>query len=352
MDLTPFANKRVTVVVPDATRPIDPAVIDRLIAELRRQRAEITILVALGLHRPMTDAELEPLLSIATRHRALLLQHDAHDPDLIAVGEARFHPAVVQAEALIAVGLVEPHQYAGFSGGVKTIAIGCAGAATIAHLHGLRFLRQRGTRIGCIDGNPFQEELWRLASPFAIWALQIVPGGDTHFGPVRDAFAHAVAQAATLCFFDVDEELDWMHLVVPRAKAQSFYQASRAATYVALVDRPAIKQGGMLIVDAPCPEGLGVGSGEQAFVRALARGRDVLLDELIHSDRAISGGEQRAYVLALATERARIGVLGAPSMPELAPLGVVELAELGALPGRGRRFDDPFQRVPRLGGSS
>jgi lactate racemase len=376
MDLSPFAGRRVTVAVPDATRPLDPAVIDRLVTGLVAVRANPTILVALGLHRPMTDRELAPLWDIARRTGAQLVQHDARDPDqLVAIGEqqakraaseasgdgwtgfagpgpegGRFHRSIAEADAVIAVGLVEPHQYAGFSGGSKTVAIGCAAEDTIARLHGLRLLREPGTRIGCIDGNPFQAELQRIAAPLSMWALQIVPGGGTYFGPVQEAFERAVAEASVLCFEEVEEELDWMHLRVPPAKAQSFYQASRAATYVALVDRPAIRRGGTLIVEAACPEGLGVGSGEVAFARALSRGRETLLSEM-QSDRSIDGGEQRAYVLALALERARIEVLGAPPMPELAHLGITHATAIDR-PGRGRRFDDPFHRVPRLGGQA
>jgi hypothetical protein len=349
LDLSRFQSQRVTVAVPDATRPIDPHAIEELIAGLVRVRAKPTILVALGLHRPMHEAELAPLGAIAAKHGALLLQHDAHDPDaLVEIGAARFHRAIAEAEAVIAVGIVEPHQYAGFSGGVKTVAIGCAGRETIAQLHSLRLLRQPGTRIGCIDGNPFQAELRRLASPLQIWALQIVPDGGTYFGPAIDVFELAVRDASARCFEELAEELDWMHLEVPPAKAQSFYQASRAASYVALVDRPAIKRGGLLVVEARCPEGLGQGAGERAFVRALSRGRETLLEEL-EGDREIDGGEQRAYVLAMALGRARIAVAGAPKMPELEAFGIEALDAIPTLAGRGAR-SDPFRRLPRLGG--
>jgi nickel-dependent lactate racemase len=347
LDLSYFQDKRVTVAVPDATRPLDPKVIASLIDGLHAVRARTAILVALGLHRPMRSDELAPL----TAMKSLVIQHDAHDPDsLVRIGEARFHRAIAEADVVIAVGLVEPHQYAGFSGGVKTVAIGCASADTIARLHGLKLLRHPGTRIGCIDGNPFQAELVRIASPLDLWALQIVPGGGTYFGRAIETFHRAAAEASERCFEEVPEELDWMHLVVPPAKAQSFYQASRAATYVALVDRPAIRRGGTLIVEAACPEGLGAGAGELAFVRALSRGRESLLRELASEDREIAGGEQRAYVLALALERVRIAIVGAPQMPELSALGITE--GMPPLSGTGRRFSDPFTRVPRLGGAS
>jgi nickel-dependent lactate racemase len=57
------------------------------------------------------------------------------------------HHAVVEADLLIATGLVEPHQYAGYSGGRKTVAVGAAGEALIAHTHGPAFVDHRGTRL-------------------------------------------------------------------------------------------------------------------------------------------------------------------------------------------------------------
>jgi nickel-dependent lactate racemase len=354
-DVARFAGRSVTVVVPDATRPLDPIHVEFLVRDLEAVRARTTILVALGLHRPMTEVELAPLSRIATAHGAQIVQHDAADPGAVAeVGEARFHRSIAGAGAVIAVGLVEPHQYAGFSGGVKTVSIGCADRETIGRLHGLRLLREPGTRLGRIDGNPFRAELERLAVPLLdrFYALQIVPGGGVYFGPVLEVFRRAVAEAERLCFDPIDAPLEWMHLEVPAAKAQSFYQASRAATYVALAERPAIRHGGRLILDAPCPEGLGAGSGERAFAKALERGRERLLEELRTDDKAIAGGEQRAYVLALALERAEIVTVGAAPMPELAAFGIPSCASVEEAVGdrtNGRRFADPFHKVPILG---
>lgn len=341
---------RVTVAVPDATRPLDPAHVERLVADLERRGAEVTLLVALGLHRPMTAAEIGPLSAIAASHGVMLLQHDAGDPDgLLEVGDARFHRAVVEADHTVCVGLVEPHQYAGFSGGVKTVAVGCAGRETIDRLHGLRLLREPGTRLGRIEGNPFQAELVRLTCPLDLWALQVVPGGGVHEGPALEAHAAAVEEARQTCFEPLPDELDWMHLVVPPSKAQSFYQASRAATYVALSERPAIRQGGRLVLEASCPEGLGQGAGERAFAEALRRGREALLSELA-ADRPIRGGEQRAYVLAMALERAEIVLVGPEleGLEGLIPRYASAADAVAELSDHGRRFDDPFHRVPIL----
>ena len=60
------------------------------------------------------------------------------------------------ADLLLATGVVEPHQYAGFSGGSKTVAVGVAGEPTIAYTHGPAMLDQAGVRLGNLHDNPFQ----------------------------------------------------------------------------------------------------------------------------------------------------------------------------------------------------
>ena len=71
---------------------------------------------------------------------------------------------VAEAALVIAVGVVEPHLYAGFSGGVKAVAIGCAGEATIAWTHRPAFISRPGVVLGRLDGNPFQETLREVAA--------------------------------------------------------------------------------------------------------------------------------------------------------------------------------------------
>ncbi len=341
-----YRDRSVAVVVPDATRPFDYARLGPLLEGLLAVNARPRIVVALGLHRPMTDEELRPLV-LASRG-APVLQHDA-------ATSATISEHVTSADAVICVGLVEPHQYAGFSGGIKTVSIGCASAAAIAESHGLWSVADPRVAIGRVDDNPFQAMLWSRARGLEdVWALQVVPGDPEVelFGPVREAFARAVEVAAEVCFERWDAPKRWLRMIVPAAKAKSFYQASRAATYVALHPRPAIARGGLLVVEAACEEGIGRGAGELAFARALMRGRGVLAEELRAQERTLAGGEQRAYVLLRALEVARIVVVGAPVMPELKGIGVEQVEKrdaLGLSAADGTTVEDVFRRVPCVG---
>src|SRR5690554_2219341 len=332
-------GQRLLMIIPNATRPVElPDVLAPLLEHLQGfDPSQLSVLVALGLHRALALSELRPLLDICQSAGATLTQHNPHHPQLSMLGAdvgllapreaepligagppnadrplpAILHPLLFQHDRVIVVGTVEPHQYAGFSGGIKALAIGCAGEETIGTMHGLELLRDPGVRLGRIDDNPFQQALWRVAKlPTPIDALQIVPGSPEPraviFGPVRETFEEACQIAAEAFFYISESPLPWLHLKLPPSKSDNFYQASRAATYAALVERSALEPGGWIVLEADCHEGLGRGDGERAFARAMERGREQLLAELrgdCEPPEPGVGGQQRAYVLAMALER-------------------------------------------------
>lgn len=320
----------------------------------------------------MTDDELAPLYRAVADLPIAIEQHDPQG-DLVDLGPAQGLPAgapkqlpialnrrVVEARRLICVGTVEPHQYAGFSGGIKAVAIGCSGEATIAAMHGLSLLREARTQLGALADNPFQQCLWQIgASLTNVLGLQIVPtGGDDEpvfFGDLRSAFERACAVASRQFFESFNRPVDWLHLPVPALKAANFYQASRAATYAALVDRPAIRRGQPILIEAACPEGIGTGRGEQACAEAMGRGRKILLRELRDGGVNTRGGQQRAYVLARACRRNPIALIGAPPIDALAAMGIAQydsidqaMADLNLAGRPGRRIPNIFRAIPRL----
>lgn len=363
------------VVVPDATRPLPfEAALRPLFEELARRNIPTTVIVGLGLHRPMTDGELAPLREAIGALPIDLVQHDAR-ANLTDLGNAENLPAsapknlsislnhhVVRAKRIICVGTVEPHQYAGFSGGIKAISIGCAGKDTISAMHGISLLRDPKSTLGLVDKNPFQQTLWRIAAPIRdrqILGLQFVPapGGGIFalfFDEIRPAFDRACETAAGQFFEECPHQLDWLHLPVPDVKATNFYQASRAATYASLVDRSALRPGGTIVLEASCPEKIGQGAGEKACALAMSRGREVLLEELrARREVQTTGGQQRAYVLARACERNQIALVGAPPIAELAAFGIAQFdtfkearSSLHLEEKRGRRIGDLFHRIP------
>lgn len=345
------------LVVPDATRPFEPGSIRACLQDLIASDEPLLVIVALGLHRPMTDRELQPLRDALQGLSYVVHQHDPFGPCRDGLNERLF-----ECDRIICVGTVEPHQYAGFSGGAKALSIGCGSAEQIGGFHGLTYLRDPACAIGRIAGNPF-----RAAVDGGIVALrdrqfvgiQLVPATGSWeeelvVGPLQEAFQGACEIASERFFRRYESYLDWVHLRVPEEKGSNFYQASRGATYAALAHGTALRPGGAIILEAPCPEGLGQGAGEEACAEAMRLGRDELLRRL-HDPTApaLRGGEQRAYVLARACARNRIVLVGAPPIEELAALGIEQFdmlrdarRELEVDLVRGERIDDIFHGIP------
>ncbi len=351
--------RKVTIVVPDATRPLDYTEALRALLGWC-DAAHTQVIVGLGLHRAMLPDEIAHLREICDAANVQLLQHDpfaedmkhtSHDPP------GWYAPAIVEADVLVSIGVVEPHQYAGFSGGAKGVVIGCGGAKTIAWMHSLQMLKEPGVELGNIHTNPFQSALWRVAESLPpIWGIYKVSGTSGWFsGPARQTFEEACEHGSHTQFMNLDASVQWLRLKVPASKASNFYQASRAATYAALVRYPAVSPGGWIFVEAPCPEGFGSGSGERAAALRMQAGTDALL-ALMRSENPpeTQGGEQRAFVLAMALERFRIALIGAPRIPELSSMGIPQFATFEEasstlnLSPAGLIVENPFLHLPRL----
>ena len=159
----------------DITRPVPIAITLPPLRERLQQagipKDGITILIATGLHRPATAAEIQAILgpSIAAEYR--VVNHDARDfASHAALGTTRRGTPVyidrrfVDADLHITLGFIEQHLMAGFSGGRKLIAPGLAAQETIKVLHSPRFMRQAAATEGSIEDNPLHAELLEIAA--------------------------------------------------------------------------------------------------------------------------------------------------------------------------------------------
>lgn len=160
-------DQRAVVVFSDLTRPVpNRTIFPPLLAELADiPDNQITLLNGTGLHRPNTPAELEWMLGGDIVGRYRVVNHDAHDSaNLVQVGTTRFGTEIwlnrhyFEADLRIVVGFIEPHFFAGFSGGPKGIIPGVAGEATIVHNHGARMIGHPRARWSVTRGNPIHED--------------------------------------------------------------------------------------------------------------------------------------------------------------------------------------------------
>ena len=297
---------RACIVFTDATRTCpDYILVPAILHELDRAGVpadHITLLCATGLHRPSTHAEKIAKLGceIVERYRVI-----DHDPNQCAAQQGvSVNRLLWKSDLIIATGVVEPHQYAGYSGGGKTVVIGCGSEETIGLTHGPQFLDQPGVRLGQIDGNPFQQFVRDAAQAIGLkFVVNVVLDGNGEAiavqagdpSVVHDALA---IMARSVYEIPIEHEYDVVIAQVDPPKDVNLYQASRAATYIGLNATPPIRPSGVIIVAAQCPEGAGQGRGEERFFTALSQATD--LQQLLAQFRrnGCQAGEQRAYMLA------------------------------------------------------
>ncbi|WP_135820666.1 lactate racemase domain-containing protein [Halostella litorea] len=296
----------VAVVVTDVTRATpDDALLDVLLAELKDggvDRADVTVVIGLGLHRPMDDAEVRSALG---EHADLAVNHD---PDAaVEVGRVdgcpvELNPAVADANRVVSTGMVEPHQYAGFSGGAKTVVVGAGGEPIIRYTHGPDMLARDGVRLGRVAGNPFRETLDRAGDVAGVdFSLNVThgPSGilDAAAGDHRAVVRELAASARDALSVPVAADYDAVVAGVGAPKDANLYQTTRAATYVALGDQNPLRDGGRIVVPAELPEGAGRGDGERRFHDRLSGASSAaeLYDEM---REGYGPGAQRAFVVA------------------------------------------------------
>jgi nickel-dependent lactate racemase len=338
-------KRRVCIAVTDATRSCpDHLMVPPMLEELAAAGvpdAAITILVAVGTHRASTEAEKREKLGDAVVDRYRVVDHDAADgANLVKVADGPegvpflLNRMVAEADLLIATGRVEPHQYAGYSGGGKTIAIGCADDAIIAYTHGPAMLDQPGTRLAQLAGNPFQQAVRRVARAANLqFVANCVLDDDERlvavaYGDPEAVQDHLAELASAMYTVPISGQVDIAVAGVGYPKDQNLYQASRAASYLQFAPTPVVRPGGVIIVPASCPEGVGAGAGEQRFLSAMAEPGGPAAVIARARAEGIRPGAQRAYIIARVLEDVAVIFAGVADPDPVRRIGCVPAADI------------------------
>lgn len=318
---------RVCVVVTDITRPCpDHILVPPLLEELGAagvREEDVSFLVGVGMHRPSTAEEKVAKLGSEVVSRFRVLDSDPLDGNrLVDLGlTANGVPAVVNKEAceadlLIATGLVEPHLYAGYSGGRKSVAIGAAGERTIEVTHGPLMLDHAGTRLGRIEGNPFHEAVTEIAKKAGLrFILNVVLDEDGRVvnvgaGEPQQAFERLVDSASGFYRAEIPRQFEVVIGGVGYPKDANLYQASRAPTYLYFAPQPVVRKGGTMIIPARCQEGVGQGLGDKRFYDMM-KSAGKAADIVEHARRdGYPAGAQRAFVVAKVLQECDVIIVG------------------------------------------
>jgi nickel-dependent lactate racemase len=345
------------IAVTDLTRASpDAALVPPMLDELNVggiPDERIMVIVGVGLHRATTAAEKREKLG-AVVDRVRVVDSDGRDAtkwaDLGSIppyAVPGFTQKLVRdADLVAATGIVEPHQYAGWSGGRKTVAIGCCGEPVITATHGMRFLEDPGVRLAKIAGNPFHETVREIARRAGLrFCMNVVTDDKERVvaiaaGAPDDVLRELVAVGERLYTRPITKQYDIVIAGVGHPKDVNLYQASRAATYLRFAPTPVVREGGAIIVPARLEEGAGDGPGEQRFLAALERAGSAaeVIDEARHH---FAGGEQRAVMVALTLQWCQI-IIAASEAPE-----VVRLAKLRAAVDVEEGLDIAYEHIGR-----
>jgi lactate racemase len=258
--------RTVLVLVDDLTRPTPqrdmlPVVLDAVVAAGIAER-DITVLVATGLHRGMSSAELEERFGPRVTGRFRVMYHDARDVgSLVHLGDAAdgtpilVNRLVRSHDVLLSVGCIEPHRVAGFSGGAKMVQPGICGEEVTASIHWRGWLRE-GEELYGVPDNPIRREMEAIGASAGLrFIVNVVLDADGRprgyfCGDPRFAFREGCRKALELCSVETEPA----DIVVADSWPfdRDLWQACKAVSVAELVVRP----GGTIVLVTPCPERL------------------------------------------------------------------------------------------------
>ena len=272
-------DTKICIAFTDITRATpNDRIIPWLLEHLGGPNDNIALLNQLGTHRPNTKEELETMLTPEVVANYRVLNHEPENPDaLVQVGTtadgtpALLNRHIVEADLRIITGFIEPHFFAGFSGGVKGIMPGCAGLETVMSNHGAKNIGDPQATFGITEGNPLWEELRDIAlkaGPSFLFNVTLNEQRD-----ITNVFAGDIIQAhKSGCAFvkksamqPVGQAFD---IVVTTNSGYpldlNLYQGVKGMSAGARV----LKEGGTLILAAECREGVPGGSPLDELLRS------------------------------------------------------------------------------------
>ena len=310
-------KKKVVVLCSDHTRPVpSKLILPPMLEAIRRgnPQAEITLLIATGCHRGTTRQELVNKLGAEMAEKEHILIHDcAAEEDMVDLGilpsggRLRINKAAVEADLLVAEGFIEPHFFAGFSGGRKSVLPGIAARETVYANHCSQFIDDPHARAGILEGNPIHRDMvWAARKAGLAYIVNVVLGGK---GQVIGAFAGDFDEAhragteflASLC----QKEAPEADIVVTSNNGypldQNIYQAVKGMSTAEV----ACRKGGVIVIAARCEDG----NGGEVFWRTFQEEKDpkVIMDTILATPQDKTQADQwQSQVFARVLMKCRV----------------------------------------------
>lgn len=309
-----FAKKtpEILFVVNDATRPTPTASILNILFEMRPDLIDrVHFLIAAGVHQPPTRPDLQVIFGHwLPVFKERIHEHQAdNETAVVYVGktrrgtEVRFNALAINCRAIVTISSVEPHYFAGCTGGRKSFLPGIAGRTAIEQNH--RLALDDRARILALRGNPVHEDMSesiKFLPQQQIYSIQTVLERNHRIfacaaGDLRGSFFRAVKYCRRVYCRSIPQPADIVITIVQPPMDVDLYQSHKAIENA----RPALKKGGILILVSPCRRGI----GERRFYDRLAEVKKPA-DLLARQNEIYQLGDHKAFKLADLMTRAEV----------------------------------------------
>jgi nickel-dependent lactate racemase len=277
-------------------------------------REKILLLNQLGTHRPNTPAELEQLLTPAVVRNYRVINHEPeNDAALTPFGAMRDGtPALVnrhlaEADVRIITGFIEPHFFAGFSGGIKGIIPGCGGLRSIMSNHGVKNIGNPDATFGVTTGNPLWEELRDAAlrvGPSFLLNVSLNERRDitgVFAGDMIEAHRVGCEYVRSSAMQKVESPFE---IVVTTNSGYpldlNLYQSVKGMSAGARI----LKKGGLLILACECREGIPAGSPMEKLLHSASSPEEILA--MLSTPGFVRPEQWQAQIQALIQRRAEV----------------------------------------------
>jgi nickel-dependent lactate racemase len=265
---------KVNVIVNDGARPTQTAAVISVIDDIINA-GDLNFVVATGAHRAPTEQELRQIFGTHyDQYKEQIVVHDARDDSVLDYyGKTRYGNAmwlnrvIAKNNKTVVIGSIEPHYFAGYTGGRKAFLPGIAGYRTIEKNHGLTLHARAKPLI--LDGNPVHEEMLDCINALGkrrIFSIQLIMDRNhnihnAYTGPIIRTFEIATNEARQIFTARIARKADIVVTVAQPPFDIDLYQTLKAIEH----GRLATNEGGILIIVSPCKQGLGPASFARLF---------------------------------------------------------------------------------------
>ena len=312
------AGQQVAIVTSDLTRPVPNRLLLEALLEVLHARGvgagDVVILNGTGMHRGNTPEELEAMYGADIARGYRVVNHDARDAAALREvatdprgASVAIHRAYLDAEVRIVTGFIEPHLFAGYSGGGKGVMPGVAGRAAIMSNHSAAMVGHARATFGVTEGNPIFEEMRRFALVTdPTFLLNVTMDAEQRVtgvfaGDLLAAHDAGIEACRRQALVEVEAPFDVVVTTNGGYPADlNLYQAVKGIAVAARALRP----GGHVVLAAECVEG--VGHGGFGELLAAHGGHLELLEALRGAAWETVEDQWQAQLQALAQERGTV----------------------------------------------